>query len=311
VVAGHVTDTDQAGTPHATVRFSLLGGVGAPRRAVCRRPRVTGRISSTAPIDSTFTPALNLAAMASDGGTPPLTALAEVQVTMVPVNGPAPRWTPPAPPGRRVRGRRGVADRAGGGGAVDATDPDGNSSSVVYTLDHASSSAVSTTFAIDPASGVVSGVVRPPDRIAVTEYRLALTATNTGGAAAGATLTVTVLDINDSPPTSPAAAGCERGVLYGAAPAVLGPGRRRHDPRRRRDCPGRLPDPAPRPVWLGINHSAPTACGSGAMARCSTPRPRTGTPGTAAATAATWRPFGRSTGCGTPLGAPRVLLGRH
>lgn len=84
LVVGRVSDSDDPNAITSTLSYSLFGGSGHGIRFFTIDSS-TGRISLASPIDAVVTPSLDLLVLVADGGTPPLTALAEVQVAPPPI----------------------------------------------------------------------------------------------------------------------------------------------------------------------------------------------------------------------------------
>lgn len=152
LVVGRVTDADEASTPASAITYSFLGGSTQLNSFFTIDSRI-GLISLASPIDASVTPTLNLVVVATDGGSPGLTAFGIVHVTVIPTN----RLGPIILSSNTMEISENIPASVFAPapvGQVTATDPDGADSEILFTIDHSASSAGSTLFVIDASTGI-------------------------------------------------------------------------------------------------------------------------------------------------------------
>ncbi|KAI5643563.1 cadherin domain-containing protein [Phthorimaea operculella] len=186
----HATSRDTG--VNADVYYSLVGGDDRDDFAV---DRGTGALSIARPLDYERRKEYFLTIQAIDGGAPPLSDLATVNITIEDSNDNAPVFTQ-ASYGARVR-----EDATSGTRILQviADDADaGLNGRVTYSIARGD---VDTKFAIDPDTGYVS-VVRPLDRETTPAYVLEVRARDRGipSLEATALVNIEVVDANDNPP---------------------------------------------------------------------------------------------------------------
>ncbi|KPI91036.1 Fat-like cadherin-related tumor suppressor-like [Papilio xuthus] len=177
---------------NADVYYSLVAGDDREDFAL---DRATGALTVARPLDFEHRKEYFLTVQAVDGGTPPLSDHATVNITVLDGNDNAPVFSQPSY-GARVR-----EDAAPGGlvAQVVALDADeGANGRVTYSIARGDRDG---RFAVDPDTGHVS-LVAPLDREATPAYVLEVRARDRGQPPleAAAFLNVEVLDANDNPP---------------------------------------------------------------------------------------------------------------
>ncbi|XP_041973434.1 fat-like cadherin-related tumor suppressor homolog [Aricia agestis] len=184
--------TSQDTGVNAVVHYDLVAGED---REDFILDRTTGVLSVARPLDYERRREYLLTVQAVDGGSPPLSDHATVNVTVTDANDNAPVFSQPAY-GARIREDAAVGARIL---QVIADDADsGANGRVTYSIVRGDRAG---HFAVDPDTGYVS-VAAPLDRETVAAYALEVRARDRGSPALEATvaLTVEVTDANDNPP---------------------------------------------------------------------------------------------------------------
>ncbi|CAB3222731.1 unnamed protein product [Arctia plantaginis] len=177
---------------NADVYYSLVGGDDRDDFAV---DRASGLLTVARPLDFERRREYLLTVQAIDGGTPPLSDLATVNITVSDGNDNAPRFTQTSY-GARVREDAAVGTRVL---QVVADDADsGANGRVAYSIARGDRDS---RFSIDPDTGYLS-VTAPLDRETVPAYVLEVHARDRGLPALESTalVNVEVVDANDNPP---------------------------------------------------------------------------------------------------------------
>ncbi|XP_014378445.1 protocadherin Fat 4 [Alligator sinensis] len=187
---------------NGTVRFSLqeaeptvaaVGPLMAPRR-VFRLDPVSGKLSTITQLDREEQSYYSLQVLATDLGSPPLSSVARVNVSMLDVNDNSPVFYP-------VQYFAHIQENEPAGSyltTVSATDPDmGLNGTVKYSI----SAGDTSRFQIHTQTGVITTKIAL-DREEKTAYQLQIMATDGGHLHSQnqAIVTITVLDTQDNPP---------------------------------------------------------------------------------------------------------------
>ncbi|XP_038648330.1 protocadherin Fat 4 isoform X2 [Scyliorhinus canicula] len=188
-------DKDQGA--NGTVRFLLEAAAASPARHLLlfRLDPVSGRLSCAAPLDREEQPEYHLLVRAVDKGTPPLSSVARVTVTLLDINDNRPTFYP-------VQYFANVQENEPAGtyiGTVSAADPDlGSNGTVNYSI----TAGDTLNFQIHRDTGIIS-TRRPLDREEKTAYQLQVIATDGGNLRSQnpAIVTITVIDTQDNPPS--------------------------------------------------------------------------------------------------------------
>ncbi|XP_021249506.1 protocadherin-23, partial [Numida meleagris] len=190
------SDGDEPGSPNAEVRYALEGEPGA--LALLRIDARSGAVSTRGRLDRERRAALELRAVARDGGRPPRSSWCRLSVRVQDANDNEPRFQ------RRVyRGR--LPEHAAPGRCplqVKATDADADKfGEIEYLLyDGFHYHEKSKAFQIDPRTGQIC-VSQDIDREGdPTTYNLLVKATDGGGLGAQAFVRIEIEDINDNQP---------------------------------------------------------------------------------------------------------------
>ncbi|XP_046394946.1 protocadherin-like wing polarity protein stan isoform X2 [Ischnura elegans] len=195
-----VSATDGDVGENAKITYSLghagLAGTSIPEFTINSQ---TGALLVGAPLDRERVPGYSLTVTATDGGTPPLSDSTSVEITVGDVNDNAPHFGSASYSGT-------VPEDAQVGTSVarvHATDSDqGPHGRVLYSLMPGAGSG-DGAFAMDPTSGVVR-TARMLDRETMARYELIALASDYGAPnslTSSVTISVRVLDVNDSPPS--------------------------------------------------------------------------------------------------------------
>ncbi|XP_039607150.1 protocadherin Fat 4 isoform X1 [Polypterus senegalus] len=186
------TDNDKGA--NGTVRFAFDSETPVTFKDLFRLDPVSGRLSTAIVLDREEKETYQLFIQAADGGSPPLSSVAKVNVTLKDINDNSPVFYPVQyfanikenePPGSYVT-------------SVSATDPDlGKNGTVRYFITAGDTSA----FQINSITGVISSRISL-DREQKTAYQLLVTAADSGNlrSQTPALVTVTVIDTQDNPP---------------------------------------------------------------------------------------------------------------
>ncbi|XP_072351783.1 protocadherin Fat 4 isoform X2 [Scyliorhinus torazame] len=188
-------DKDQGA--NGTVRFLLEAAAASPARhlRLFRLDPVSGRLSCAAPLDREEQPEYHLLVRARDKGSPPLSSVARVTVSLLDINDNRPTFYP-------VQYFANVQENEPAGtyiGTVSAADPDlGSNGTVSYSI----TAGDTLSFQIHRDTGVIS-TRRPLDREEKTAYQLQVIATDGGNLRSQnpAIVTITVIDTQDNPPS--------------------------------------------------------------------------------------------------------------
>ncbi|CAM4658808.1 unnamed protein product [Lepidochelys kempii] len=187
---------------NGTVRFSLqesepsvtaVGPLVAPRR-VFRLDPVSGKLSTISQLDREEQDHYSLQVLATDLGSPPLSSVARVNVSLLDVNDNSPVFYP-------VQYFAHIQENEPTGSyvtTVSATDPDlGPNGTIKYSI----SAGDNSRFQIHGQTGVITTKIAL-DREEKTAYQLQIVATDGGNLQSQnqAIVTITVLDTQDNPP---------------------------------------------------------------------------------------------------------------
>lgn len=177
---------------NADVYYSIVAGDAREDFAI---DRATGAISIARPLDFERTQQYTLTVQATDGGSPPLSDHAAVNISVIDVNDNPPQFAQ-ASYLARVKEDAGVGTRVLQAAARDADS--GLNGRIQYTL---ARGAGVEYFTVDQDTGYVS-IAKPLDREETPSYVLELRARDRGIPAleTSATLNIDVLDANDNAP---------------------------------------------------------------------------------------------------------------
>ncbi|XP_077448676.1 protocadherin-16-like isoform X2 [Stigmatopora argus] len=188
-----VTARDKDQGPNGEIRYSLLKGADSRWDWFSVDPR-TGIITTAAALDFESEPSPGVTVVATDGGRPPLSSTARVDVLLQDANDNAPVFS-------RSFYNASVEENAPAGTCflqVSATDGDrGSFGAISYEL---ASGATSGLFTVDKESGrLCTGAVIDRDD-GPGAFELTVTATDGGGLSSAVSVRVLVVDLNDNRP---------------------------------------------------------------------------------------------------------------
>lgn len=175
---------DDEGT-NGQLRFDLQGN-GKDNFTIDSR----GFIHTATPLDYETTSSYILTVTAKDGGSPPNSASAKVNITIVNVDDNVPVFVTSSQVSK-IREDVAIGTRVV---RLNATDADGND--LVFDI---VSGNTGGAFAIHNASGLIT-VAAKLDRETTEEYIVAVKATDTGGKSVTHNATIQVIDVNDNAP---------------------------------------------------------------------------------------------------------------
>ncbi|XP_037124749.1 protocadherin-16-like isoform X1 [Syngnathus acus] len=191
-----VTARDKDQGPNGEIRYSLLKGKNSRSDWFSVDP-VTGIITTAAVLDFESEPSPSVTVVATDGGRPPLSSTARVDMVLQDANDNAPVFSKSfynatleenAPPGTCFL-------------QVSATDGDrGSFGAVSYALALGSGGAASAHFTLDEESGRLCTTTAVDRDEGPDAYELVVTATDGGGLSAAVGVRVSVADVNDNRP---------------------------------------------------------------------------------------------------------------
>ncbi|POI35022.1 hypothetical protein CIB84_001226 [Bambusicola thoracicus] len=188
---------------NGTIRFSLqeaepavvaVGSSSVTPRQVFRLDPVSGKLSTISQLDREEQAHFSLQVLATDLGSPPLSSVARVNVTLLDVNDNSPVFYP-------VQYFAHIQENEPAGTyvtTVSATDPDmGPNGTVKYSI----SAGDTTRFQVHGKTGIITTKIAL-DREEKTAYQLQIVATDGGHLQSQnqAIVTITVLDTQDNPP---------------------------------------------------------------------------------------------------------------
>lgn len=185
ILSFQVEATDEDEGSNGQLHFGLQGK-GSENFTIDSR----GFIHTATPLDYESTNHYMLTVTAKDGGSPPLSASAQINITVVNVNDNVPVFETSSQ-ASKIR-----EDVAKGTRVVrlNATDADGNG--LKFTL---VSGNTGGAFAIDATSGLIT-VAGKLDRETTANYTLVVQATDQGGQSVTHNATIQVTDVNDNAP---------------------------------------------------------------------------------------------------------------
>ncbi|KAM9348127.1 protocadherin-16 [Symphorus nematophorus] len=191
-----VTARDKDQGPNGDVRYSLLKGKNSHYDWFSIDP-VTGIITTATALDFESEPAPSVTVIATDGGRPPLSSTAKVDIVLQDVNDNTPVFS-------SNFYNASIKENTPAGTCfleVSATDEDrGSYGAISYTLGSGSGSAAPTHFTIDKESGQICTRTTLDRDEGVDKFDLTVTATDGGGLSSVARVRVSVVDINDNRP---------------------------------------------------------------------------------------------------------------
>ncbi|XP_061596681.1 protocadherin-16-like [Cololabis saira] len=192
-----VTARDKDQGPNGDVRYSLLPGGDSHSDWFSIDP-VTGIITTATALDFESEPAPSVTVVATDGGRPPLSSTATVDIVVQDVNDNAPVFP-------RDFYNASVGENTPAGSCflqVSATDGDrGSFGALVYALGFSSGTGTQTPFTINKETGQIC-TSNPLDRDQGPDrFDLTVTATDGGGLSSTTRVRVTVTDVNDNRPS--------------------------------------------------------------------------------------------------------------
>ncbi|XP_051903998.1 protocadherin-16-like [Hippocampus zosterae] len=191
-----VTARDKDQGPNGEIRYSLLTGERS-RSDRFSVDAVTGIITTAGELDFESEPSPSVTVVATDGGRPPLSSTARVDVLLQDANDNAPVFS-------RSFYNATVEENSPPGTCflqVSATDGDRGSFGVVsYALGSGSGGAPSAHFGIDKESGQLCTVAALDREDGPDAFELTVTATDGGGLSAAVGVRVSLADVNDNRP---------------------------------------------------------------------------------------------------------------
>ncbi|XP_033954706.1 protocadherin-16 [Pseudochaenichthys georgianus] len=192
-----VTARDKDQGPNGDVRYSLLKGKNSHSDWFSIDP-VTGIITTATALDFESEPAPSVTVVAMDGGRPPLSSTAKVDIVLQDVNDNTPVFS-------SNFYNASIKENTPAGTCfleVSATDEDrGSFGAISYVLGSGSGSATPTHFTINKETGQICTSTALDRDEGLEKFDLTVTATDGGGLSSVARVRVTVLDINDNRPT--------------------------------------------------------------------------------------------------------------
>uniref|UniRef100_A0A3Q1EDN5 Protocadherin-16 n=1 Tax=Acanthochromis polyacanthus TaxID=80966 RepID=A0A3Q1EDN5_9TELE len=192
-----VTARDKDQGPNGDVRYSLLKGKNSHSDWFSIDP-VTGIITTATALDFESEPAPSVTVIAIDGGRPPLSSTAKVDIVLQDVNDNTPVFS-------SSFYNTSIKENTPAGTCfleVSATDEDrGSFGAIAYTLGSASGSTAPTRFTIDKETGQLCTSTTLDRDEGLEKFDLTVTATDGGGLSSVARVRVSVVDINDNRPT--------------------------------------------------------------------------------------------------------------
>uniref|UniRef100_A0A8C7XTF0 Protocadherin-16 n=1 Tax=Oryzias sinensis TaxID=183150 RepID=A0A8C7XTF0_9TELE len=188
-----VTARDKDQGANGDVRYSLLKG----KKWFSIDP-ITGIITTATALDFESEPAPSVTVIATDGGRPPLSSTAKVDIVVQDVNDNAPVFS-------RNFYNVSVKENTPAGTCfleVSATDEDrGSFGTITYALTSKSGGTVQTPFTINKQTGQLCTASALDRDEGLEKYDLTVTATDGGGLSSAVGVRVKVMDINDNRPT--------------------------------------------------------------------------------------------------------------
>ncbi|XP_053703389.1 protocadherin-16-like isoform X2 [Synchiropus splendidus] len=192
-----VTARDKDQGPNGDVRYSLLKGKNSHSDWFSIDP-LTGIITTARALDFESEPAPSVTVMATDGGQPPLSSTAEVDVVLQDVNDNTPVF------GKNFYNAS-IKENTPPGTCfleVSATDGDrGSFGAVSYTLGSSSGGAAPSHFSVHKETGQLCTSATLDRDQGADRFDLSVTATDGGGLSSVARVRVSVEDINDNRPS--------------------------------------------------------------------------------------------------------------
>ncbi|KAM8835014.1 protocadherin-16 [Synchiropus picturatus] len=192
-----VTARDKDQGPNGDVRYSLLKGKNSHSDWFSIDP-LTGIITTARALDFESEPAPSVTVMATDGGQPPLSSTAEVDVVLQDVNDNTPVF------GKNFYNAS-IKENTPPGTCfleVSATDGDrGSFGAVSYTLGSSSGGAAPSHFSVHKETGQLCTSAALDRDQGADRFDLSVTATDGGGLSSVARVRVSVEDVNDNRPS--------------------------------------------------------------------------------------------------------------
>ncbi|XP_030010494.1 protocadherin-16 [Sphaeramia orbicularis] len=193
-----VTARDKDQGPNGDVRYSLLKDKNSHSDWFSIDP-VTGIITTATALDFESEPAPSITVVATDGGRPPLSSTAKVDIVLQDVNDNTPVFS-------SNFYNASIKENTPAGTCfleVSATDEDrGSFGAISYTLGSSSAGGVVPThFTIDKETGQLCTSTTLDRDDGLDHFDLTVTATDGGGLSSVARVRVLVVDINDNRPT--------------------------------------------------------------------------------------------------------------
>ncbi|XP_077402425.1 protocadherin-16 isoform X2 [Vanacampus margaritifer] len=191
-----VTARDKDQGPNGEIRYSLLKLKNSHSDWFWVDP-VTGIITTATALDFESEPSPSVTVVATDGGRPPLSSTARVDVVLQDANDNAPVFS-------RSFYNASIEENSQAGTCflqVSATDGDrGSFGAVSYALASGSGDAASAHFAVDKESGQLCTVAAVDRDEGPDAFQLTVTATDGGGLSSAVSVRVSVADVNDNRP---------------------------------------------------------------------------------------------------------------
>lgn len=192
-----VTARDKDQGPNGDVRYSLLKAKNSHSDWFSIDP-VTGIITTATVLDFESEPAPSITVIATDGGRPPLSSTAKVDIVLQDVNDNTPVFS-------SSFYNASIKENTPAGTCfleVRATDEDrGSFGAISYTLGSVGGGAVPTQFSIHKETGQICTSTALDRDDGLDKFDLTVTATDGGGLSSVARVRVSVVDINDNRPT--------------------------------------------------------------------------------------------------------------
>ncbi|XP_047462295.1 LOW QUALITY PROTEIN: protocadherin-16-like [Mugil cephalus] len=193
-----VTARDKDQGPNGDIRYSLLKGKNSHSDWFSIDP-VTGIITTATALDFESEPAPSVTVVATDGGRPPMSSTAKVDIVLQDVNDNTPVFS-------SSFYNASIKENTPAGTCfleVSATDEDrGSFGTIVYTLGSGSgSTAAPAHFTINKETGQLCTSTTLDRDEGQDKFDLTVTATDGGGLSSVARVRVSVVDINDNRPT--------------------------------------------------------------------------------------------------------------
>uniref|UniRef100_A0A3Q2YAN0 Protocadherin-16 n=1 Tax=Hippocampus comes TaxID=109280 RepID=A0A3Q2YAN0_HIPCM len=191
-----VTARDKDQGPNGEIRYSLLKGKHS-HSDWFSVDAVTGIITTASVLDFESEPSPSVTVVATDGGRPPLSSTARVDVVLQDANDNAPVFS-------RSFYNATIEENAPPGTCflqVSATDGDrGSFGAVSYALASGSGGAASAHFGVDKESGQLCTIAAVDRDEGPDAFELTVTATDGGGLSAAVGVRVSLADVNDNRP---------------------------------------------------------------------------------------------------------------